>query len=63
MTFVFSSAGYTYSANKAVVVVDIVALNMGESPMVMASEALSKHVVDMVKGCLLSLYFLSLLAF
>lgn len=55
MSFILYFARHTYSTDKAVVIADIVALDVGESLMVMAFEVLCKHVVGMVKGCLLSL--------
>lgn len=50
MTFVFSSVGHTCSANRTVAAVDA-----GESPMVVVSKALGRHVTaGIMKGCLLS---------
>lgn len=66
MAFVFSSSRHTYSTDKVVAVVDIVALDVGESPTVMAFEAPCKPVVGMVNECLplyIRLVFIEFLSF
>ena len=54
----FSSVVHIDFIVMAIIVVDIIALDMGESPTKVASEVWCRHMVCIVKGCVLSSIFL-----